>query len=197
MAAKKKKKKSVPTQKPKAPPRMIIRRNAAPRHIEPPRPRAEPKDEEQPLFCVTRSQAVLGASMTAGATLLGVVAAGKGWLDPKTAGGLLLGTGIAAAAAGLVWEVKPMTAAGGALMTAGGLSLVNQLGVYGFEKYEERLEAKREQKAEEDRTKRLADARAMIEAEAKAKQQNMRNGRRIVVVDAEGEVIEHEEQAAA
>ncbi len=135
----------------------------------------------------------IGAGTLANA--VGVLMVGKGWIGPKLTAGLLMGTGVATAAAGWYWEMDHMMAAGAGVATAGTFSMTNQLAVDAYMAMEERAAEKRKKAAAEEeskeREKRLADARALL-AEEKKKQQ--RNGRRIVVLDQNGDPI-HEYSA--
>jgi hypothetical protein len=196
--AKKKKKKSAPETKPKPPPKMIIRRNAALS-----RPIASSMETQRaPL--TRRVEGMDGSHVTAGAvagalgTVAGVVVAGQGWIGPKVTAGILMGAGAATTAAGWYWDADHLMVAGVGITAAGTLSLTNQFAVDAYEAMEKRAEEKREKKgqeqAEQDQKRRNAEARAIIETEAQ--RQQMRNSRRIVVVDTDGEVIE-ESQAAA
>jgi hypothetical protein len=178
---------------------MIIRRNAAPS-----RP-ATSNGKEEGRKPLTRRVEEMGSSHVAagiGAGALGsaagVIMVGQGWVGPKTTAGVLMGSGVATTAAGWYWEADHVMAAGLGLTAAGAFSLTNQFAIDAYEAMEKRAEEKRDkqtkEQAEQDRGRRNAEARDLIEAEAK--RQQMRNSRRIVVVDADGEVIE-ESQAAA
>ncbi len=174
-------------------PQVVIRRNAAPRRAE---PDAEVEtDGRTPL---TERFEEMGGSHAAAAVgagavgnVLGVIAVGQGWIGPKLTAGLMMGSGAATTAAGWYWDADHLMAAGAGLTTAGAFSLTNQYAVDAYEAMEKKAEEKREkaaaERAQTEKARRLAEARALLATEAK----KTRNGRRIVVMDDDGEVIEY------
>ncbi len=86
-------------------------------------------------------------------------------------------------------------AAGVGLTTAGAFSMTNQIAVDAYEAMQKKAKEKREKaeaaQAEKDKAERLAEARALLEAEGN----KPRNGRRIVVMDEDDTIIEFPEAA--
>lgn len=144
--------------KPKPTPKMIIRRNAAPRSAP-----VEPESERTPIterlqdMGSTHVAASIGAGVAGNA--LGVLAVGQGWIGPKLTASLIMGGGVATTAAGYYWEADHMMAAGAGLTAAGTFSLVNQYAVDAYEATERRAQEKREKREFE---KRRADARTLL-----------------------------------
>ena len=126
-----------------------------------------------------------------------MTAVGQGWLGPKTSAGILIGAGVATIGAGWYWEWDHMMSMGAGLTAAGTFSLANQLSVDGYRAMEKRAQEKRAkaeaEKEEKEHQKRVADARALIQAEEKKK----RNARRIVLVDQDDESADDPAHVAA
>lgn len=176
------------------------RRNAAPATstatalatIEP----SEPEAERQAL--TSRVDEMGGSHMSACVAAgvvgnaLGVIMAGQGWVPPKLIATLMLGAGAATTGAGWYWEMDHMMAAGAGLTAAGAFSLTNQFAVDAYEAIEKRAEEKRAEReaknAEAERAKRLAEARALLEAE----KPKPRNARQFVILDDDGEPLDYE-----
>jgi hypothetical protein len=182
---------------------MVIRRNAAPRAPEPePEPEAtEPKRKAMRERVKSMGGSHVAAGIGAGAlgNVLGVIAVGQGWLGPKTTAGLMVGTGVAASAAGYAWSMDHMMAAGVGLTAAGTFSFANQAAIYAYEaderKAKEKAEKEAKEKAEVEKLKKFADAQRQIaeaqkvlqgQQQAAEQRQGLRNGpQRLVIVEAE------------
>lgn len=130
----------------------------------------------------------VGACVAAGAlgNALGVVVVGQGWIPPKLIATLMIGAGAVTTGAGWYWDMDHMMAAGAGVTAAGAFSMANQVAVDTYEAMEKRAEEKRTERAAKqaaaDEAKRLAEARALLEAE----NNKTRNCRRFVVVDENG-----------
>lgn len=131
----------------------------------------------------------MGACVAAGAlgNALGVVMVGQGWIPPKLIATLMIGAGAATTGAGWYWDMDHMMAAGAGVTAAGAFSMANQVAVDAYEAMEKRADEKRAEReakqAAADEAKRLAEARALLEAE----KNRTRNGRRFVLVDENGD----------
>lgn len=182
------------------PPKMLIRRNAAPIRS---KSSSTKNDEPSRTSMGERFDGMGGSHVAAGigagalGNICGIVAVGQGWVGPKITAGLLMGTGVAATAAGWYWEMDHMMAAGAGLTTAGAFSMTNQIAVDTYEAMEKKAEERQQKGKKEadakEREKRLADARALLAAE----QGKQRNTRRIVVMDQNGEPIDDYSAQAA
>ena len=198
-------------QRRKPPPEVIVyrtrkkRRNAAPAApaASPPKIRnaqatteAEVPDQDQPeserptikerVEEMDGSHVAVGVGAGALGNMLGVLVVGKGWVGPKTAAGLLVGTGALTTAAGYLWEADHVMVAGAGLATAGTFSLANQYAIDAYESLELRAKKKRQEQEQKELQKRLAEARVIVEADRK--QQAVRNaGPRLMVVDVRGD----------
>lgn len=186
--------------KPKKRAAVILRRNAAPsRARAPDKAEALAKADDDARTPIVERIEDMGGSHVAAAVIggsignvVGVIAAAQGWIGPKWAAGVLMGGGLSAMAAGWYWEKDHVMATGAGVTAAGAFSMVNQVAVDAYEAVERKAEEKRARKeaeeAEKERKKRLDDARALLEDEAKKKA--TRNARRIVILDRDGEPID-------
>ena len=168
----------------KPPPKLRIRRNAAPanappvRNAAPPAPRrnAAPKRQSAPnvkeaeedtrapmkdrLQNMDGSHVAAGLAAGAIGNTIGVLLVGQGWASPKATAGVLIGTGGAATAAGYWWEADHLMAAGAGLATAGTFSLANQYAVDAYESLEQKAKDKKEAREKEQLQKLLAETRS-------------------------------------
>lgn len=187
---------------------VIVRRNASPMRTrdvratrqEPKRAQAEgertPLTERIDSMGGSHVTASIGAGMAGSA--LAVAAVGKGWVGPKTGAGILMGAGAVGMVAGWWLEWDHLMTAGAGLAAAGTFSVANQVSVEAYDALEKRAAEKRAEKEaeeeEKEQQKRLAEARAVIEEDAKKKQ---RNARRIVILDRDGRPIGGSQPATA
>jgi hypothetical protein len=100
---------------------------------------------------MSAAHVVTGLGAGAVGNALGVLIVGQGWLGPKAAAGLLMGTGAAAATAGYFMESDHVMVAGAGLSVAGTFSLANQYAVYAYEEAERRAEEKAHKQLQERR----------------------------------------------
>lgn len=175
----------------------VPRRNAAPRR-QPASPAPEARDERTPmkerLQSMDGSHAAAGLAAGAIGNTIGVLLVGQGWASPKATAGVLIGTGGAATAAGYWWEADHLMAAGAGLATAGTFSLANQYAVDAYESLEKRARDKKEALEKEQREKLLTEA----EARAEAKQATQRNGApRLTIVHTDDISDDHSDYDAA
>lgn len=184
------------SQKKREPPKKASRRrNAAPKAPTSSTVGSDSDDERRALTVRVDEMggSHVGACVAAGAigNAFGVICVGQGWIPPKLIATLMLGAGALTTGAGWYWELDHMMAAGAGVSAAGAFSLANQVSVDAYEAMEKRAAEKRAEReakqAEADEAKRLAEARALLEAE----KQKTRNNRRFVIIE-DGEELDYE-----
>lgn len=163
---------------------MIIRRNAAATTVAIEEPDRTPLLDRFQGMGGTHAAAGIGAGAL-GSTV-GVIAVGKGWMKPKTAGWTLAGTGAGTTAVGYYFDADHLMAAGAGMTTAGAYSLATQYSIEGFESIEKHAKEKR-------RALALKEAQAQLQSG-----QNPTTRNRLVIVERaiEGEEYDEYEDAA-
>ena len=189
-----------PKKKRASPARTVIRRNAAPATVD---VSDEVADTAERTALTAHIDEMGGSHMAAGigagavGNAASILMVGQGLIGPKWAATLLMGTGAAATAAGWYWEMDHLMAAGIGITASGAFSVANQLAVEAHDAIEKRAEEKRARRdaeaSDKARAQRLAEARALLEAE----KNKTRNAARFVILDEDGQPLDFELMEAA